>query len=355
VFTTDGFRCDRSVLPGIKRCAYHKPPKVTIDEKPFLTTPSADVLREIEKEGFDYLTYKNLGQSPCACCGRLFPMVGSDAQLNEFEKLPLESNANLLRADGDKYRNVIAADPSAFMYDGARKTQYNGLILERGGIQDDGRVSLCTECFTDLSGSKMPKFALANGQYVGRMPPELKQLTFAERHVIARVRSNNPIIKLSTGISQRALSGHFLFRMQKPTDLLSHLPVAVDDASAQIQVVLVKTMERCGPCTALPSRSPTCPCNDVLHLLRQYKSILRVRPTAVRNAIMWLQKFNPAWQDVTINDAALQSYSTDANDGTALFQRLQDDAIIIKDNQKNDQRAEINGVVSVHREAIVIK
>ena len=76
-YTTDGFRCVTPVMPGQKTCKVHKPPEVIIDDQPFLSLPSPATVHEIEKDAFDHLTYKNLGQSPCACCGRLFPMVGS--------------------------------------------------------------------------------------------------------------------------------------------------------------------------------------------------------------------------------------------------------------------------------------
>jgi hypothetical protein len=310
-------------MPGQKTCTIHKPGEVIIDEQPFLSLPTPDVLREIETDAFDYLTYKNLGQSPCACCGRLYPMVGSSVEMKKYDGLPLNSNLTLLHASSITYKDVLSGtNNTAFLY--ARKPEYNGAILDHDGIDEDGCVSLCDDCYTSLSKEKMPSFALANGQYAGPTPPELTNLTFAERHVIARVRSNNPIIKLTTGISQRALAGHFLFRMQNPKDLLTKLPIGLEDAASQIQIVLVKSADACARCRANAVRDPTCACSDVRRLLNEYKSILRIRPDVVRNAINWLVVNNPAWRDdVVIDEVALQSYRDDGDsNGMALYRRL---------------------------------
>ena len=46
----------------------------------------------------------------------------------------------------------------------------------------------------------MPTLALANGLWVGQIPDELKDLTYAEQLLIARVRHNRCIVKVSSGM-----------------------------------------------------------------------------------------------------------------------------------------------------------
>jgi len=48
----------------------------------------------------------------------------------------------------------------------------------------------------------MPSLALANGLWVGKIPDELKDLTYAEQLLIARVYYNRCIVKVSSGMSK---------------------------------------------------------------------------------------------------------------------------------------------------------
>jgi len=48
----------------------------------------------------------------------------------------------------------------------------------------------------------MPTLALANGLWVGDIPNELQNLTYAEQLLIARVRHNRCIVKVSSGMSK---------------------------------------------------------------------------------------------------------------------------------------------------------
>lgn len=48
----------------------------------------------------------------------------------------------------------------------------------------------------------MPTLALANGLWVGKIPDELRDLTYAEQLLIARVHHNRCIVKVSSGMSK---------------------------------------------------------------------------------------------------------------------------------------------------------
>ena len=50
-----------------------------------------------------------------------------------------------------------------------------------------------------ISGEeKMPILALANGLWIGKIPDELKDLTYAEHLLIVRVHHNRHIVKVSS-------------------------------------------------------------------------------------------------------------------------------------------------------------
>jgi hypothetical protein len=48
----------------------------------------------------------------------------------------------------------------------------------------------------------VPALALANGLWVGKIPDELRDLTYAEQLLIARVHHNRCIVKVSSGMSK---------------------------------------------------------------------------------------------------------------------------------------------------------
>jgi hypothetical protein len=51
-----------------------------------------------------------------------------------------------------------------------------------------------------LKKKKVPTLALANGLWLGKIPEELQDLRYAEQLLIARVRHNRCIIKVSSGM-----------------------------------------------------------------------------------------------------------------------------------------------------------
>jgi hypothetical protein len=57
-------------------------------------------------------------------------------------------------------------------------------------------------CVEFLQKKKVPTLALANGLWVGNIPDELQNLTYAEQLLIARVRHNRCIVKVSSGMSK---------------------------------------------------------------------------------------------------------------------------------------------------------
>ncbi|KLO04890.1 hypothetical protein SCHPADRAFT_840071, partial [Schizopora paradoxa] len=59
---------------------------------------------------------------------------------------------------------------------------------------------VCKSCTQDVQRKKLPKMSLANGLWLGEVPPILKELTFAERLLIAKVRTNKFAVKVDSGM-----------------------------------------------------------------------------------------------------------------------------------------------------------
>ena len=68
-----------------------------------------------------------------------------------------------------------------------------------GPIIDASCTHVCQECISFLEKKVMPPMALANGLWVGNVPKELSDLTFVERLLVSRVRSNRCIVHVLKG------------------------------------------------------------------------------------------------------------------------------------------------------------
>ena len=70
----------------------------------------------------------------------------------------------------------------------------------RGPILAPNCSGVCHTCIASLEKKKLPTLALANGLWVGEIPDELQDLTYAEQLLIARVCHNRCIVKVSFGM-----------------------------------------------------------------------------------------------------------------------------------------------------------
>jgi len=68
-----------------------------------------------------------------------------------------------------------------------------------GPVIDANCKHVCHKCITFLTKKTIPPTALANGLWVGDVPKELSDLTFVERLLVARVRSNRCIVHVLKG------------------------------------------------------------------------------------------------------------------------------------------------------------
>ncbi|CAF3258955.1 unnamed protein product [Rotaria socialis] len=121
--------------------------------------------------------------------------------------------------------------------------------------------------------------------WLGDVPTELQGLTIPEEKLISLYRHNSCIIKLhspfhSTTTAQTALKGNCITFLQNVPNIVSSLPLTLDDLCDIVKVVFVGAQR--------PER---------LHL----KKILTVRKKKVVQALHWLKKYNVLYQNVEIN------------------------------------------------------
>jgi hypothetical protein len=105
-------------------------------------------------------------EAGCAICGKL----------TETKDLSKIENINLLKVDGvTKKARSQSSDPIKELW---------------GPILAPNCSGVCPICINSLEKEKLPTLALANSHWIGEIPNELQDLTYAEQLLIARVCHN---------------------------------------------------------------------------------------------------------------------------------------------------------------------
>ena len=174
------------------------------------------------------------------------------------------------------------------------------LLLDPAGVVTDNNDSpyllLCKECHRFLKKGKRPPLSLANRNYLGPVPNELQDLTIVEEAIIAKSRAKSWIVQLTEEKetinlpnAQRGLKGHVIIYPQRPSEIARVLPPSLDDVLTPICVLFVG------------STPPTA------EWLRNKAKPLCVRREKIRNALLWLQKNNPLYFDIQINEERINA------------------------------------------------
>jgi len=178
-------------------------------------------------------------------------------------------------------------------------------LVDSTGISkyEDGKLflKLCKPCFSSLKGNKVPALSIANYNFLGVVPNELKDLTVVEEAMIARCRSKCWVIQLKEDNqdlalphSQRGMHGHIIIYPQQTSAIAKVLPPSLEDVCTPICVIFVGSSP--------PSKE----------WLRTKAKPLAVRREKVRNALIWLKQNNPLYKDVSINHSLLDSFEDES-------------------------------------------
>jgi len=57
---------------------------------------------------------------------------------------------------------------------------------------------VCNSCCGTIRNGKIPKVALANGLWIGDVPPQLKCLNFVEKMLVARIQHTCAYVKVAS-------------------------------------------------------------------------------------------------------------------------------------------------------------
>jgi len=115
---------------------------------------------------------KNFEEAGCCVCGKLT----LHTELLKLDSLNL--SMDILMAGGSGFtrrERKISTDPIS---------EIDGPVI------DSECPYICKSCHQIVSARKIPKFALACGLWLGSIPNELQDLSFAEQLLVGRVRHN---------------------------------------------------------------------------------------------------------------------------------------------------------------------
>lgn len=182
-----------------------------------------------------------LNKSPCAVCDR--NVLVREQHMLSAGQLPNKSvlaATTILR----RHERVMSTFSN---YPGDQKDRLKGLVLSKHGFDPVApfRMHVCNECYKSLKSGKMPEAALANGFWVGSLPDNLNDITFAERAAAYPVRIKGHIIALESrrvrnvpGTAKRSLRGTSVFYANDASSVAKKLPLASTDLHGMITVIL---------------------------------------------------------------------------------------------------------------------
>ena len=155
----------------------------------------------------------------------------------------------------------------------------------RGPILALGCNGVCPICVESLDKNKMPTLALANGLWIGEIPDELQNLTYAEQLLIARVYHNRYVVKVLSGMRKMCANP---ISFSNPMPKIYNVLPPIEDMDEVLAFIYT------GPCK--PTKADF------------QQTQLLVRCLKVSKVLHWLKLNHVDYYDCEILDKNLASY-----------------------------------------------
>ena len=238
------------------------------DKNKFPPSPLEQIIEHaIVKAWCKNMSPKNFEEVGCAVCGEL--SLRSKSVLLKNASIDL----NILQC----HQNITRKE---------RKTENDLVNCLKGPVMEHSLQHMCARCFKSLTAGKVPKFSLANGMWLGQVPSELANLTFAEQLLLARVRHNRCLVRVSSGWHKMTANA---ISFANPTPIVYDvLPPSKDELDEILAFIYT------GPCKPTPKDFERTP--------------LLVRRNKVGNALEWLKLNHCDYYDLEISQRNLDSY-----------------------------------------------
>ncbi|KAJ7848380.1 hypothetical protein B0H14DRAFT_2356817 [Mycena olivaceomarginata] len=201
----------------------------------------------------------------CAVCGNLIPLSMLTA-LDKYEG----SLRLLIRSGVTRKERFKSTDPIEDL---------------EGPVLAEGCTHICVDCETSLN-SVVPRTALVRHNWIGTVPTQLQDLTYAERIMIARVRHNRCVVRVNSG--RVRMSANAIMFSQPVLSIFNAPPPSKKDMNEVLAFVF------------MGSAAPTQQDFDRTPML--------VRKKKVVEALEWLKLNHEGYTDLEISQENLDSY-----------------------------------------------
>lgn len=245
------------------------------------TPPSIAAQASFVRDWCDAVSPTNTYEGACAICARL--TLRRELSEHADSELPLFC----LERTGE----LVTREPRCHSDQSPREMP--GHILYPGGVRKTGGttiLSVCKECMGPLGRKQMPRYALANGRWLGECPPELQGLRYVEQLLIARNRHSFCVAQVSTG-KQRYMTANAIIFGQPVARMYSVLPPPRKDIEECLAILFVGTAQ---PTNEDVSRTP-----------------FLVRHAVVMRALQWLMLNHPDYYHINISLDNMREYPED--------------------------------------------
>src|SRR6202522_3757837 len=163
---------------ALKASDKNQTPEISIS---FLPEPASEHLEHaIIRDACTRMNPENFEEVGCAVCGE-----------RELRK-------NTSRLKSVKILLNILEEPGVTRMQ--RKLDTSPIREYKGPVLDYGCSNICNGCRGDIRRGKVPRLALSNNLWLGAVPNVLKNLTFVEKILVARVRHTCAFVKVASGM-----------------------------------------------------------------------------------------------------------------------------------------------------------
>ncbi len=248
-----------------------KPPKTTSETHSSVEFPPApldkNLIRPIIKHACSRMKVHNISETGCAVCGELKPCHSMSKLKSVRRQLDILTASGVSRIE--------------------RKNSSSRLCEYTGPILDYNCSMICNPCRGAIRNGKIPKLALANGLWIGDVPPQLKCLNFVERLLVAHIRHTCAYVKVASGM--RKMTANVIAFQSPVPKVYNILPPPRDDLDDVLAILYT------GSCK---------PTHDDLTRLPFF-----VRRNNIIKALEWLKLNHRDYADIEISEENLKQYS----------------------------------------------
>ena len=279
------------------------------DFSKFLTIPTLEEERQCYEAFYDATSNAALMLQTCPVCAR--EMLAKDGELTLLLSDP--SIVEILSVSS----NTIGRGEHPTLLRHLLETNESGV-----------NCWMCSECIGSLKRHTLPKFSLANNLSIGEIPSQLTALTIPEQLLIARHYPRCYIFKLFPRECDLHIPMDQLYTAMAGNATLFEI-------STQEVVEMLKGQRLPSPVTTLASIIAITFVGSRKLPVDWLKKTFRVRRYVVLEALVWLKKNNPIYEDIVIDDTRLDELPVDDIPEAllAIVRQEEDDEIVDKERE----------------------